>query len=67
MPVTKRQRLNDHHENERLVGSFFRFGKDGPVYEVMQLENDEMARICVVRTGEVLSYPIADILGDPEA
>lgn len=53
-----------------LVGTFRRFGKHGPAYEVLaspaHLNGGEpKARIRVLQTGEVLEYPITKLLKDP--
>ena len=58
------QRAGDH---SHLVGSFFRFGDLGPAYEVLKIEDGENATIRVLESEEVLTYPIAKILRDPEA
>jgi hypothetical protein len=53
------------------VGTIKQFGPFGPEYEVLQEAEPEngrrMARIVLVRTGEVVDYPLDAILLDQEA
>lgn len=50
-----------------LIGQWRRFGDYGVAYEIKSLENDSEAVIEVFGTGEVLTYPISEILADPIA
>ena len=50
-----------------LVGSYRRFGREGPVYQVVKMVDSGMLSIVVVQTGETLNYPSAKALKDPEA
>ena len=50
-----------------LVGSHRRFGRVGPVYQVLKKVDAVMLSIVVVQTGETLNYPASKALQDPEA
>lgn len=59
-----------------LVGSFRRFGADGPAYEIVSLAEEPAAardqeniwlKVRVIDTGESLRYSYRDALADPEA
>ena len=50
-----------------LVGSYRRFGREGPVYQVVGRVDAGMLSILVVQTGEILNYPASKALEDPEA
>jgi hypothetical protein len=50
-----------------LVGSYRRFGHDGPVYHVLEKIDTTHVKIIVVETDETLSYPIQKALQDPLA
>jgi hypothetical protein len=50
-----------------LVGSYRRFGREGPVYQVLKKVDSRMLSIVVVQTGETLNYPASKALQDPEA
>jgi hypothetical protein len=52
-------------ERNDLVGSWRRFGKLGPVYEVLREVNHKKVRIRVLETGEELEYPTSEVLADP--
>lgn len=52
---------------EDLLGSYRRFGDEGPVYQVANLVNGAKLHIIVVQTGEELDYPTEQALKDPEA
>lgn len=49
-----------------LVGRVRRFGPRGVPYEVLAVVSAHEVRIRVITTGEVVDYPIADVLADPE-
>ena len=53
------------------VGVIKQFGPYGPEYEILSAapaENgQQMVHIVLVRTGEKVTYPLADALQDPEA
>ncbi len=53
--------------SEELIGSFRRFGTEGPVYEVIAQAGHDTIRILVVETGETLDYSTEKALRDPEA
>ena len=60
-----------HPEPEDLIGAVRRFGRTGPVYEVLSVAasdepNAPAMRIRVIRSGEELNYQLSDILADPE-
>ena len=48
-----------------LVGQWRRFGPFGPRYEVLTIENEKLATVRVHTSGEVTSYPIAEVFTDP--
>ena len=50
-----------------LTGQVRRFGPLGVLYEIEALQDEDMALIRVIESGESLSYPIEDILTDPLA
>ena len=50
-----------------LVGSYRRFGHDGPVYHVLEKIDPTHVSIIVVETDETLSYPIDKAMQDPVA
>ena len=58
-----------------LVGSFRRFGADGPAYEIVSLaeefatqdQENIWLKVRVLDTGENLRYAYRDALADPEA
>jgi hypothetical protein len=52
---------------EDLVGTYRRFGHEGPVYQVLKESGEGMVKIVVVETGEKLDYPQEQALADPEA
>ena len=51
------------------VSAIKRFGAHGPEYEVLGSaasgEKGEQVRIRLVRSGEVVDYPLTDMLADP--
>jgi hypothetical protein len=58
-------------EPQLLVGTWRRFGRTGPIYEVVStgqpvLDGDRMMRIRVVETGEELEYSLDQLLDDPK-
>ena len=50
-----------------LVGSYHRFGKIGPVYEVVAVAGFGKVRICLVESGRTARYPLAEVTQDPPA
>ncbi len=52
-------------EPQILVGTWRRFGRTGPVYEILSQSGDRMMRIRVVESGEELDYPLDEVLDDP--
>ncbi len=57
-------------EPQLLVGTWRRFGRTGPVYEILAQRGpagggDQMMRIRVIESGEELDYPLDEILDDP--
>ena len=50
-----------------LLGTFRRFGTDGPLYKVAAKAGETMVRIVVVESGEELDYLVERALRDPEA
>jgi hypothetical protein len=50
--------------NQDFVGTYRRFGKTGPVYEVVEVEDDETVRICLVESGREERYPAAEVRKD---
>ena len=55
---------------QSLVGTWRRFGSDGPVYEIIGVGRDtpdgnRVMRIRVVESGEEADYKMTDILDDP--
>jgi hypothetical protein len=48
-----------------LVGSYRRFGEIGPVYEVVSITGPGKVRICLVESGEMVDYPVAEVRKDP--
>ena len=57
----------DLQRDADLVGTFHRIGDLGPAYEVLEVEAGGFVRICVLESGETLSYPAAEVRSDPEA
>jgi hypothetical protein len=61
-----------HLEPQTLIGTWRRFGLQGPVYEIIGEVMDfleegvQRMRIRVVETGEELDYKLSDILDDPK-
>jgi hypothetical protein len=54
-------------EPERLVGTFRRFGGEGPVYEVVAIAKGRHAAVIrVVESGEELEYPLEKVADDAE-
>ncbi|MNL42614.1 hypothetical protein D3C87_1650790 [compost metagenome] len=56
---------------ESQVGTYRRFGRTGPVYEVKaflreEASGDALMRIVIPSTGEELDYPLSQILEDPK-
>ena len=49
-----------------LVGCVRRFGANGVPYMVLGIVDSREVQIRVLTTGEETSYPIADVLVDPE-
>lgn len=57
---------------DSLVGTFRTFGRAGPVYEILQVNEPATGphvavKIRVVESGEQLDYPLSDALDDPLA
>jgi len=55
---------------QRLVGTWRRFGRTGPVYEILATceplgNGDAQMRISVLESGEELDYRLNEILDDP--
>lgn len=53
-----------------LVGSWRRFGTEGPVYQIVSIgtasvDDRPTLRIHVLESGEELDYPLAKALDDP--
>jgi hypothetical protein len=48
-----------------LVGRIRRFGRQGVLYEVVEILDDKSALIRVLETGEETSYAVDKILADP--
>ena len=53
-----------------LVGSLHRFGLEGPAYEVLGVaarssSGEQQMQVRLIESGELLDYPLADILSDP--
>lgn len=62
--VIERQKII---EPERLVGTFRRFGDEGPVYEVVAIADGRRAAVIrVVESGEELEYPLEKVADDVE-
>jgi Family of unknown function (DUF5397) len=61
--VTERKKQAD----QDLVGSFKRFGPHGIAYEIIKIDDDGLATIRVIESGETLEYRIRKILSDPAA
>lgn len=53
-------------ENRDILGSYHRFGEAGITYQVLELLDEKNAKIHVFDTGEITSYPIANIQQDPK-
>jgi hypothetical protein len=53
-------------EEDKLVGTFRRFGETGPVYEVLAVEREDV-QVEVPETGEKLTVALRDVLADPSA
>lgn len=58
-------------EPHSLIGTFRRFGRLGPVYEIIgtaetHTEGRRLMSIRVVETGEELAYPLRSIFEDPK-
>jgi len=49
-----------------LVGLVRRFGPRGVPYEVLAMQSRDEVKIRVIPTGEETTYPITDVLTDPE-
>ncbi|NOT39401.1 MAG: DUF5397 family protein [Alphaproteobacteria bacterium] len=53
-----------------LIGTFRRFGTEGPVYEVIDVgsspSDETKMRVRVVESGEELDYRLSDIIADPK-
>jgi hypothetical protein len=67
------QRLNLSNQamSNRMTNSFRRFGRFGPVYQIMGVsrstqEGEIMMKIHVLETKEELEYPFSRILEDPQ-
>lgn len=52
---------------EDIVGTWRRFGVEGPVYQVINKAGVGKVHIRVVETGEELDYLVERALRDPEA
>jgi Family of unknown function (DUF5397) len=48
------------------VGQVRRFGVHGILYEVIAAASADDVKIRIISTGEITTYPIADVLSDPE-
>ena len=53
--------------NDDLVGTLHRFGDLGPVYEVVGIEDEGFATICLVESGRTARYPVEEVRLDPLA
>ena len=54
-----------------VFGRWRRFGIDGPVYEILEVnarpsERGPVVRVRVVETGEEFDYRIESLIGDPQ-
>ena len=61
------QAMYQHSSTAGLIGEVRRFGAHGPAYEVVDTAANGDVVICVIESGERLSYPRADLLADPLA
>jgi Family of unknown function (DUF5397) len=57
---------------DSLAGTFRTFGRVGPVYEILQVNEPATGpqvtlKIRVIESGEQLDYPLSDALDDPLA
>jgi hypothetical protein len=56
-------------QTQDLVGTWRRFGRAGPVYEVIGFgkpkDGIQTMRIRVIESGEETDYKLADLLADP--
>jgi len=50
-----------------LVGTYRKFGAEGPAYQVLRKLDERTVRVRVVETAEELDYPVQESLDDPEA
>ena len=58
-------------EPQQLVGTWRRFGRTGPVYEILSAgeplaNGHRLMRIRVVESGEELDYSLDEVLDDPK-
>jgi Family of unknown function (DUF5397) len=57
---------------DTLIGTFRTFGRVGPVYEILKVNEPSTGpqvtlKIRVIESGEQLDYPLSDALDDPLA
>ena len=53
--------------NDDLVGTLHRFGDIGPVYEVVDVDDEGFVTICLVESGNTAKYPVEEVRLDPLA
>lgn len=56
---------------EKMIGTFRRFGVEGPVYEILGIggpagDGDVFLRVRLPESGETLDYPYSHALSDPK-
>jgi hypothetical protein len=58
------------YDEDKLVGTFRRFGVTGPVYEILAVRAEGPSKVVdveVPETGEKVTVKLEDVLTDPQA
>ena len=56
-----------HDDPGKLIGQIRRLGDYGPAYEIISMDSAGNVVTEVIETGEQVTFPLAEVLGDPMA
>jgi hypothetical protein len=55
------------HEDNSLVGTYRRFGEDGPVYQVLVIKSNDKAEVEFPESGDRIDLAVDSVRRDPVA
>ena len=64
------QTARSPEDTKKLIGTFRRFGKYGPVYEIIAVRVEGTSSVVdleVPESGDKVTVPLAEVLQDPKA